>query len=68
MSQQGMVALLREAYEQEPVPEKRTAYCLRRLKEIKAGQILPVRQARPSALGFTPLAGDDVIARLCGDR
>ena len=68
MSAQGIVALLREAYEHEPVLEKRTAYCLRRIEEIKSGQIMPVRQAQPSKIGgFTHVSGDDVIKRLCAD-
>jgi hypothetical protein len=66
MSAQGIVALLREAYENELILEKRTAYCLRRLSEIKSGQVLPARQAQPSKLGgFTQIAGDDIIQRLC---
>ena len=68
MSAQGIVALLREAYEHEPVLEKRTAYCLRRIQEIKSGQIMPVRQAQPSKIGgFTHVSGDGVIKRLSGD-
>jgi hypothetical protein len=70
MSEHGLVVLLREAYENEPVLEKRTAYVLRRLKEIKQGQIQPSRARPPKGpKSFSQVCEEDpVIARLCRDE
>ncbi len=50
-----IVAILREAYEQVPRLEDRTAYCMARYRAFLRGQ-------------HRPTDPDPIMARLCGDE